>query len=317
MELLDTLEKRARDLGKRIAFPESWDTRVKDAARVIKQKGICEPVLIGGPEEDAGDRGVGEWIAPESEEILKLHEIHSKAVGSEQPDNLTAALLLLSAGKVDGVVSGACTSTADVARCALKIIGTRDGVSLLSSCFLMQLPESSPVGNKIVLYADAGVVPDPSARALAEIALVTAGTMRTILNAEPVVAMLSFSTKGSATHRTVKKVIEATEIAKRMSPGLIIDGELQGDAALVPEVCEKKAPGSPVEGRANVLIFPDLNSANIAYKLTERLAGAVALGPIFQGLRKPVNDLSRGCNATDIVYVAAVTALQAGCITDE
>ena len=293
------LETRARKLVRTVAFPEADDPRVVEAAVHLARRAAVRPVLVGPRKGVARELDGGrapdriDWVATSS-------------------DSLDRALALLSEGAVDGVVAGAVRTSAEVIRAGLRQVGLRAGVRLLSSCFFMEVDDFRGRGTEVLTFTDAGVVPDPGAGALAEIAREAVRVRRLVVGDEPRVAFLSYSTLGSARGRSVERVRGALDRFRKACPGVPSGGELQADAALIPGVALVKAPGDAVAGNANVLVFPSLDAANIAYKLVQRLAGARALGPVLQGLRAPLNDLSRGASAEDIVHMAAVTALMAG-----
>ncbi len=328
MNFLETIKTRARNDRKTIVLPETQDRRTLDAASMALKEEIANVILVGSKEEISAratdlDLSKATFINPtdydKTEELItKLYELRkSKGLTMDEAkklimeDFLYFAVMLVKEGIADGMVAGAVNSTANVLRPSLQILKTAPNTKLVSAFFLMVVPNCKYGENGVFIYADSGLVQNPNAEELAAIAQSSAKSFELLVQKEPVVAMLSHSTKGSAKHPDVDKVIEATKLAKEANPGLKLDGEFQLDAAIVPEVGQKKAPGNEIAGKANVLVFPDLDAGNIGYKLTERLANAEAYGPVTQGIAKPVNDLSRGCTALDIVGVIAITAVQA------
>lgn len=331
MSLIEQIKKKAQSNLKTVVLPESYDERMLYAAEKIVKDQLAKIVLLGEAtaiKTAAAAKGIDlsgvEIVNPITSPKLDQYvadfvELRkSKGMTPEEayttltaPDNLYFAGMMVRNGDADGEVAGAAGTTGAVLKAAFQTVGTAKGIKTVSSFFLMITKNKEFGENGMMLFADCAVNPNPDAQALAEIAIATADNCKAFLDAEARVALLSFSTKGSASHADSDKVIQALEIVKQTRPDLQIDGEMQLDAALISKVGEKKAPGSSVAGKANVLVFPDLDAGNIGYKLVERIAGAEAIGPVIQGLSKPVNDLSRGCSVDDIVNVTAITAVQA------
>jgi phosphate acetyltransferase len=331
MDLIAQIKQNARRQPQTIVLPESYDDRMLLAADQITSEGLARIVLLGDPEALRGraaaigaDLGGVTLLAPAAsprlqdyvDELVALRKHKGLAADAACKhllafDQLYFAAMMVRKGDADGAVAGAFNSTGDVLRAALQVVGTADGIRTVSSVMLMVTPNQTLGENGTLLFADCVVNPRPDAQALAEIAVTTARSCRSLLGVEARVALLSFSTMGSASHEEVDRVRQALDIARRLAPDVLIDGEMQLDAAIVPHVAGQKAPDSPVAGRANTLIFPDLNAGNIGYKLTERIAGAKVAGLMVQGLAKPVNDMSRGCSVEDIVSTVAMTAVQA------
>jgi phosphate acetyltransferase len=330
MDFLEELKKKAKLSKKRIVLPEGLEERTLKAADIVLEEGFADIVLIGGADaikkkvEHLQLKNIHKALIVDPEKHPKKEQYRnllfslrkSKGLTMEQADELVMnplylSVLMIKSGDADGEVGGAENATGDVLRPAFQIVKTVPGISVVSGAFIMVLKDKQWGDNGVLVFADCAVHPDPDANQLADIALASAATARNIAGIEPRVGMLSFSTKGSAKHPFVDKVVEATAIAKSKQPDLQIDGELQVDAAIISSIGEKKAPGSKIAGHVNVLVFPDLQSGNIGYKLVQRFADAQAIGPVLQGMAAPINDLSRGCSVSDIVNLIAITANQA------
>ena len=330
MSTIEKIKAKARADVKHIVLPEGAEPRTVQASAKILKEGVARVTLLGNPDEvrkvaaETGtdltgvaiiDPATSEKSAAYADLLYELRK--AKGMTPEQATELVTknplyyGAVMLKAGDADGMVAGAINSTGNVLRPALQIIKTAPGIKVVSSCFIMELPDPKWGDNGVMIFGDCAVIPNPTAEELAAIAIASAASGKQLVDINPRVAMLSFSTKGSAKHDNVTKVQEATKLAHELAPDLQLDGELQADAALVESVGQLKSPGSTVAGHANVLVFPDLQAGNIGYKLVQRLAGAEAIGPIIQGLAKPVSDLSRGCSVDDIVSVVSITAVKA------
>ncbi|MBK3519202.1 phosphate acetyltransferase [Carboxylicivirga marina] len=330
MEFIKQLKQRASENKKRIVLPEGLEERTLRAANTILIEGFAEVILIGNPDKvNEAATGFGlesisqaTVVDPENHEKMDAYadmmvEIRKKKGLTKEEalklikNPLFLAVMMIKAGDADGEVAGADNATGDVLRPAFQYVKTAPGISVVSGAFIMILKDKQFGEDGMMVFADCAVHPNPTAEELAEIAVATGRTTKAIAGFEPKVAMLSFSTKGSAKHEMVDKVANATKLAQEMAPDMKIDGELQSDAAIIPEIGQKKAPGSDIAGQANVLVFPTLETGNIAYKLVQRMAQAEAIGPVLQGMAAPINDLSRGCSVSDIVNLVAITANQA------
>ena len=332
MSVLDSIKEKAKADVKHILLPEGSEERTVQAARIITDEKIAKVTLLGDEEEIkkvaekfnvclCGIDIINPLTDPDFEhyangfyELRKAKGMTPEKARETIKNTLFYACMMIKEGKADGMVSGAINTTGNTLRPGLQIIKMAKGINTISSCFIMEIPNKEYGDNGLMLFGDCAININPNPDELASIAIATANTAKTLLGMDPKVAMLSFSTKGSAKHENVDKVTAALAKVKELAPDLDVDGELQADAALVPKVAALKAPGSKVAGHANVLIFPDLQAGNIGYKLVQRLAGAEAVGPVSQGFAKPINDLSRGCSIADIVSVVAITAVQAQAI---
>lgn len=331
MHPLEMIKEKAKSDPRKIALPEGADDRMLRAAEQITREGIAEIWLLGDPAdmkkraealgvslkgvhlEDPAKADCFEEYVSSYYELRKHKGVTMEKAREVMLEPLSFGAMMVRRDRVDGSVAGALNTTGNVVRAAVTIIGAAPGIKTVSSCFLMSLPDEKKNfgADGVMFFADCAIVPDPDARGLADIAVSTSDTAKRLLGIEPKVAMLSFSTAGSASHGKVEKVRDAVEFVRKSTPDLAVDGDIQFDAAIIPAIGERKCPDSPIAGKANVFVFPDLDSGNIAYKITERLGGAQAIGPIMQGVAKPACDLSRGCSVQDIVDVTAITAVRA------